>query len=316
MTKTPTPIRGINSLQWIARTLWHGARQHKRASRPLTWKRLRYSLRPEIRRPIFIVGAPRSGTSFLGRCVAALPHVSYHFEPPATKAAARYVYGGAWPFEEASSWYTTTYRWLLRARLDGDARFAAKTPRNSFIIPFLQRTFPNAQFVHILRDGRDAAWSHRQKPWMQDNQEVEGRDMGGHPYGPHARFWVEPDRVDEFESTTTLHRCIWAWRRHVEAILDAKQELASGQYFELRYEEFVRQPEEVADSLLDFLNVADREARRALHAQATEAHTESIGRGPSAFTEEQQRIVDEEAGGLLRRLGYLPATSTHEPDTT
>ena len=41
---------------------------------------------------ILILGAPRSGTTFLGSCIGALAEVSYHFEPRVTKAAARQVY--------------------------------------------------------------------------------------------------------------------------------------------------------------------------------------------------------------------------------
>src|SRR5947207_79174 len=46
------------------------------------------ALDPRLHRPIFIIGAPRSGTTFLGDCIGRMPEVSYHFEPRLTKAAA------------------------------------------------------------------------------------------------------------------------------------------------------------------------------------------------------------------------------------
>src|SRR5205823_2810261 len=51
---------------------------------------------PRLRRPVFVIGAPRSGTTFLGSCLGRLPEISYHFEPRLTKAAARCVYDGSW----------------------------------------------------------------------------------------------------------------------------------------------------------------------------------------------------------------------------
>src|SRR5215467_14788000 len=54
------------------------------------------ALDPRLHRPIFVVGAPRSGTTFLGNCLGRLPEVSYHSEPRLTKAAAQYVYDRAW----------------------------------------------------------------------------------------------------------------------------------------------------------------------------------------------------------------------------
>src|SRR5690348_8281009 len=54
------------------------------------------ALDPRVHRPIFVIGAPRSGTTFLGGCIGRLPEVSYHLEPRLTKAAIRRVYDGSW----------------------------------------------------------------------------------------------------------------------------------------------------------------------------------------------------------------------------
>ncbi|MEE3918982.1 sulfotransferase [Micromonospora sp. BRA006-A] len=62
-----------------------------------------------MERPIFILGAPRSGTTFLGSCVGALPDVSYHFEPRLTKAVARCVYEGSWTPQRAARYFRGYY---------------------------------------------------------------------------------------------------------------------------------------------------------------------------------------------------------------
>src|SRR4051794_41642074 len=70
---------------------------------------------PRLRKPVFVLGAPRSGTTFLGSCIGALPEVSYHFEPRVTKAAARLVYEGTWSERRAARVFRRSYRLLLLA---------------------------------------------------------------------------------------------------------------------------------------------------------------------------------------------------------
>lgn len=254
---------------------------------------------PALRRPLFVVGAPRSGTTFLGRCVGALPGVALFQEPAATKRVAGYVYGQQWAEPAAARYYHAVYRGLLALR--GGGRFAEKTPRNCFLLPFLLRTFPDAQVVHIIRDGRDAALSHSKKPWMQP-ADASGRAQG---FGTYARFWIEPDRADAFEQTTTFHRCIWNWRRHVEAALEARDHLAGNQYHEIRYEALVQQPRAEGRRLLAFLDHDRPAARMAWDDAVADVKTSSVGRHRE-LTPEQQRTTEAEAGTLLRQLGYLP----------
>jgi len=299
------PIAPMTMPRWAYQTVKRDWKRYRRTERPWTWDRLKATLWPSLDRPLFVLGAPRSGTTFLGDCIGALPAVSYHFEPVATKAAARLVYDGAWSFERAQRFYRTTYRWLLRIHGDGDLRFAEKTPRNAFIVPFLRRAFPAARFIHIIRDGRDAALSHSKKPWLQAaSAPSEKHETGGYPFGPTARFWVEDDRVDEFERTTDFHRCIWAWRRHVESILDGVAGLPETQYHTMRYETFVRAPHDEADRLLDFLGISSDTARELLQREADRARTDSVQNWRTELTVEQHRTARREAGPLLRQLGY------------
>ena len=231
--RTTCSIRSLPTLSclpsWIRRTVAQDRRfraQTPRSVRPWTVKRVLSTLYPRLDRPVFIVGAPRSGPTFLGQCIAALPEISYHFEPVATKAATRYVFEGRWGFARSRLVFRSVYRLLLQLYGEGDLRFSEKTPQNCFVIEFLARAFPDATFVHIVRDGRDAALSYSKKPWLLARSAGRGsREAGGYLNGPHARFWVEPDRRAEFESTTDFHPCIWAWRLHMESALRQTAEL-------------------------------------------------------------------------------------------
>lgn len=292
-------------LKLIRQTVVRDRQRYKPKSRPSSRQRLWRLIDPNLQRPIFLVGAPRSGTTFLGECLAVLPEISYHFEPIATKAASRFVYGGHWTMEKARGFYRSVYSWLLRQHLDADLRFAEKTPRNCFLILFLSDAFPDAQFIHIIRDGRDAALSYSKKPWLQAATSGSGRmEPGGHKVGAFTRFWVEPERVHEFETTSDIHRCIWAWRRFAASAIEAAAQLPPDRYHELRYESLACNPEDEAKQLLNFIGITDANSRDLFHQAVSKVNSNSIGQWRQALSDEQLQQIEQEAGQLLRQLNY------------
>jgi hypothetical protein len=270
--------------------------------------RVRPSLRaldPRLHQPVFVIGAPRSGTTFLGSCIARLPEVSYHFEPRLTKAAARCVYQGLWSWRQSAAIFRLTYSTLLLACLDGGHRFAEKNPENSFLVPFLAKTFPRAQFVHIVRDGRDAAVSHAEQPWLAATSATLGRcGRGGQQWGPAPRWWVETDRRDEFPRVPDLVRSAWCWRRFTEAALEGLASLPADRALEVRYEWLVHHPTSGAELLAGFLGTSAA-GHQALCSGLSRARRDSVGRWQAALSRSQIAEVEHEAGGLLARLGYL-----------
>jgi hypothetical protein len=303
----PLPL-GPTELWRLARATYHAERRwYPRLDRrrPMTASRLVRSILPRLERPIFIVGAARSGTSFLGQCIGRIPEISYHREPPATKAAGRFVYEGLWGSRRSRWFFRLVYSWLLRLELDGDLRFSEKTPTNVFLIPFLSQAFPDSQFIHIIRDGRDAASSHMQRPWLRaaDAWSRE-REPGGYLYGPWPKFWVEPDRRDEFTRTSDARRVAWAWRRYTESGLRDGRALAPERYHELRYEDLVRRPEAEAERVLGFLDIADQRSRSIFVNAMLRAEDSSVGRWRSTFYRSELDDIEAEAGDLLRQLGY------------
>jgi hypothetical protein len=262
------------------------------------------ALDPRLHRPVFIIGAPRSGTTFLGNSLGRLPGISYHSEPRLTKAAAQYVYNGSWSTPRGGAVFRLSYGALLLATLDGGYRFAEKNPENSFLVPFLAAEFPDAQFVHIVRDGRDATVSHAEQPWLAAASAASGRrGRSGQMHGPGARWWVEPERRAEFPLVTDVVRSAWAWRRFTEAALDGVAGLAAERAAEVRYEAMVSNPDATADMLADFLGLPPAD-RSGLHASLARARTDSVGRWRAALGEHDLADVLAEIGPLLTRLGY------------
>jgi hypothetical protein len=280
----------------------------RRAEPELRRRPLARVLDPRLHRPIFIIGAPRSGTTFLGRCIGRMPEVSYHFEPRLTKAGAQCVYDGTWSARRSAAVFRTSYALLLLATLDGGRRFAEKNPENSFLVPFLAATFPTAQFVHIIRDGRDVAVSHARQPWLAAASAGSGRR--GHarqPYGPHVRWWVEPERRAEFPAVSDIVRTAWCWRRFTEAALEGLATLPPGRSLEVRYEQVVSAPLEVGERLAEFLDTP-APGRDALCAGLADARAGSVGQWRRALGKDQVAEVECEIGHLLSQLGYADHT--------
>ncbi|MEL7038725.1 MAG: sulfotransferase [Cyanobacteria bacterium J06592_8] len=301
------PVEWYNFPSWVQHTIADDFKHYRSKDRPWSLQRFQGLLFPNLKKPVFIFGAPRSGTTFLGKCLGELPELSYHYEPVLTKAVSRYVYTNQWSKAQAQFLYKSVYRWLMRLHTDGDLRFVEKTPRNSLILPFLYETFPDGRFIHIIRDGRDAALSLAKKPWYRNDKKGCGaKDPSGYPFGPMARFWVKPEEVERFETTNDVHRCVWLWRVYVNSALEAASNLPSDQYYELKYEDLVMNPNNEAEGLLDFLEIEKTESRTQFSQFVTrKASRDSVGTWKQELSDLQNQEVEQEAGQLLKQLEYI-----------
>ncbi len=119
---------------------------------------------------------------------------------------------------------------------EGKPRYADKTPMHVLHLRRLGRMFPEARFVHLVRDGRDVALSYRSVAW-----------------GP-----------------STVTDAALLWRRRVGRGRRAGRRLGPGRYREVRYEDLVAEPERVARELCAFLDLAWDDAVLRYPARAGE----------------------------------------------
>ncbi len=305
------PITWYNFPSWIAQTIAEDRKFYQPKQRSLSLSQITKAISPNLKQPVFIIGSPRSVTTFLGKCIQQLPEVSYHFEPVLTKASVRYIHTKQWSGKNAAKFYRSVYGWLMRQCGDSDLRFVEKTPRNSFIIPFLAQTFPDAKFIHIIRDGRDVAMSLSKCPWYRkDRNGCGAKDPGGYPFGSMARFWVESDRTKEFETTNDLHRCIWIWRRYVDSAFIGAKSLPRSQYYQLTYEDLVRDPTLASQKILDFIEIDNLQSRSKFSEYAANtAKSSSVGSWKK-LSPDLLKELELEAGDWLSKLGYQTKSYT------
>jgi hypothetical protein len=243
--------------------------------------------------PVFVVGAPRSGTTFMAESLGRLPGFVDLGEVAPLKVSIHEL--AALPQAEAATRVRRTLERVRSLGLVRRLRAIEQTPETSFLLPAVLLAYPGARVVHMVRDGRDVVCSLLAKGWLSEDR--PGQDDVGLAYGGYPRFWVEPERVQEFAATSDARRAAWAWRRYVTAVRDAPKERT----LEVRYEELAADPRAVASALAEHLGV-DREL---LAKGLANVHAESVGRWRRDLSAEQVAEVEAEAGAVLRELAYL-----------
>jgi sulfotransferase family protein len=107
--------------------------------------------------PLFLLGTQRSGTTWLGKLLSALPGAAYWIEP-------RHVWtrGNAYRPDDLLTASDATpaikqriRRTFTRFVADQDCtRLVEKTPSNCLRVPFIHEIFPEAKILLVIRDGR------------------------------------------------------------------------------------------------------------------------------------------------------------------
>jgi Sulfotransferase family len=242
-------------------------------------------------RLVFVVGSPRSGTSFVGRSLGSQPGFVDLGEVPLLKAAVPELAGR--PVSEQAREVRRLVQLVRNLGLVHGLRGVEQNPETGYVLEGALLAYPVATAVHVIRDGRDVVCSLLERGWLSAGR--SGSDDANQAYGAYARFWVEPERRAEFEAASDATRAAWAWRSYVTAA-----RVAPERTIELRYEALVGDPSSEARRVAEALRVDPG----PLAAAFGHVHGESIGRWRTELTEQQLADVLAEAGGLLAQLGY------------
>lgn len=284
----------------------------------------------KIDRPIFLVGSGRSGTTILYHVLCGHPELAWfsnyneRWPKQARVASCSWLYtlpslqrwrgkGLPVPSEAYAVWdlarpvadspcdprlnethaaseESERTRALVAANLKhhGKARFLNKNTRNTRRMRYLQNIFPDALFIHVLRDPRAAIasllkveWWPTMKVWCQ-NQIT-------------AQEWAAQGR-----DPVTLAAHLWA--TEVRCVSEDRRALAPEQYFEVRYEEFMREPEQVLRRVLRFCDLKWTSGfERFIESFALKSMNDKFKK---QFTPPQLAQIAEIVAPVARELGY------------
>jgi hypothetical protein len=199
--------------------------------------------------PFFIVGSPRSGTTLMKTILDEHPRLAI---PPEShfivglRQKQKVSFGGGnvsvedilrhprflvWDMdpdllrEHVNTAGPRDYAELVAATFEAYAksrnkeRWGDKTPGYSAYMPYLQKLFPGALFIHMIRDGREVAASLADFPWGPRSA------VGG-------AFW---------------------WRKKITKARRDAAKLMMGTYIEVRLDELIARPEDTMRRVCDFL---------------------------------------------------------------
>lgn len=163
------------------------------------------------------------------------------------------------PFNVADG-YRMFYR--LYAARRGKSRWGDKTPIYCLHLKTIRRLLPEARFVHLIRDGRDAALSLR-RMWFSPGWEIEKQ----------AAYWRD---------------CVLSARRAGAGHHD---------YLEVRYEELVLNTAETLKCICAHVNLTYEDDMLSYYKHAAERLKEHKGRSlpdGSTFLTQEQRFQQQE----------------------
>jgi hypothetical protein len=177
------------------------------------------------------------------------------------------------------------------AEEQGKPRWGDKTPMYMRHLRLLRRLFPDAQYVHLIRDGRDAALSFLAMP-----------------KGIAFETWGHPRNVADFAAH---------WRTDVSAARRLGRRAGPDRYLEVRYEDLVADSEATLRRICTFAALPYEPAMTDYSGTESgeKPHQQSLKRPPTPglrdwrtqMTAADAGEFESVAGDLLRELGYETA---------
>ncbi len=277
--------------------------------------------------PVFLVGAPRSGTTLLQYMLRSHPSISMptgesHFFIPLYRNVQHY--GDLSKLENVERVLKDMYRmsaefldtdlhgmkfdihevavelhgkgcntmpsiisgiFSKNAKGEGKQRWGDKTPYYILHVDKLLDWFPDAQIVHIVRDGRDCALS------LFDRE---------HDFGVY-----------------NIYHAAKYWQQYVDAGDDFKEKLNHDVYMEIRYEDILENQIESIKTICEFLGVGFSEDVINFKKSSGEGKTpllqkpvqkDNMEKWRRKMSPWQIRVFESAAGDTLSRHGYALST--------
>lgn len=206
-----------------------------------------------------------------------------------------------------------------------DTRIVEKTCANSLRVDFVRHVLPEAEFIEVVRDGRDvvvsamARWNAsldlpyvlKKARWVPftDLPYYAVRYAWNRVYrlltgGQRLAFWG-PQFAGMGEALahhSLAEVCALQWRRCVERSHEGLSGLPADRVYRIRYEDFVADPESEFRRILEFTGVsAEPSLVRSTVANVTDR---SVGRWQEELSATEQEQVHELIGDILNRNGY------------
>jgi hypothetical protein len=290
--------------------------------------------RPAVPPPLIVIGAGRSGSTLLHDVLAWHPNACWlsglanrlptrmplHrgiLQALALPGIDRLVHRHFAPSEAYDFWehHCPGFRRPIRdlvaadltprsARRIGRALSRLSTGRRTHLslkitgwprVTFLRALFPDARFVHIVRDGRAVVNSLIATDWWRGWQGPQ-QWRWGELSAEHQETWLAHDR--SFVALAAIQYNII-----LDSVLAAATDLPADCYLEMRYEDLCADPPATLQQVCNFAGWSwEREFERNIQRLS---FTDTNDKYTRDLSPEQQSIATEIMGPYLRRYGYI-----------
>ncbi|MEA2497728.1 MAG: hypothetical protein QOH26_133 [Actinomycetota bacterium] len=262
--------------------------------------------------PFFVVGSARSGTTLLRLILNSHPEVAVppesrfitELSPRSGEVNVDDYLSALAGHRRFQSWHTdiesvrsligphekVPYSTAIQrtyeafARQHNKTRWGDKTPRYVENIPQLVTLFPDAQIIHLVRDGRNVALSYAETD-----------------FGPK-----------------TIAKAAQIWKHRVSRGIEDGRPLGPTRYAEIKYEDFVADTEGVVKDICNFLGIDfdermfdEEERTKGLSDRAQKYNPHVTGSSISKTRSWQEdmpprhiEVFEAISGDLLSDLGY------------
>jgi hypothetical protein len=288
----------------------------------------------EVKKPIFIVGIGRSGTTIIHSMLSEHPNVAWLSgicrRNPEKRLRNRWLMQAIdYPFvgkylkrrfkqqENYEFWeyyckgfsvpcrdlvaedVTEKTKQTLR-RVFGDMLTAKRLRLLIKItgwprVGFLHEIFEDSKFIHIVRDGRAVANSRIDLPWW-DGWQGPWNWKRGPLCSTYMQEWERYNR--SFVALAGIE-----WKMCLDAMEAARQCLSKDNFLEIQYEDFCDGPLRVMKEITDFCELAwtsEFEARLQTYTVKSANNKWSEG-----LTEGQKRVLHDVTRPYLEKYGYI-----------
>jgi hypothetical protein len=177
----------------------------------------------------FVLSSGRSGSQTIATALDQFSNcVCLHHPKPELVLEATEVYYGDRPVEDVERMLRETRHSTVDGKIYGEVNLQL-----ALLVPSLRRLYPDAKYIWLLRDGRDAVASMYYRGWYDPAEtrvaEVwhKGR-LAGDRTGDFSPY--------EWQRLTRFEKCCWIWKKYNLIIQERLAEMQPGRWRKVRLE--------------------------------------------------------------------------------
>lgn len=280
--------------------------------------------------PVIIIGAARSGTNMLRDLLTQLPEFGT-WNCDEINAIWHYGNTSLDTDELDISLLNTNIKKYIRNSFQkqwnklGTKHIVEKTCANSLRVEFVDNIFPEAKYIFIYRDGRDAISSAIKRWYSKFDLAYTFKKARFVPIRsiPHYASSFLKNRIiqlfsgdGQLESWGPKYKGIdndlkrfplhvvaaIQWQKSVEMAYEYLHNLHSSKVYFIKYEDFVTNPEENFESLLAFLEV---KKSFSISDLVSNVKSSNIGKWKSDLSNQQIEDIDKVIRKTLKKFEYV-----------